>query len=209
MTDRIPEKFGLDPVSRRAGPDAAGRRPCSASPTSTRNCRPCSNPRAARRRCSGYDTAFRVGDKVMQVQNNYDPRSLQRRSSAASPTSTSTNSSLTVLFDGRSVEYDFNELDELQLAFAISVHKSQGAEYPAVVIPVHTQHYTMLQRNLLYTGDHSRPQAGGAGRQPQGSLARGHQHGNAATLFAVEVAAAREGELKTHARSRLQTSGDT
>ena len=54
-------------------------------------------------------------------------------------------------FDGRSVEYDFNDLDELQLAFAISVHKSQGAEYPAVVIPVHTQHYTMLQRNLLYT----------------------------------------------------------
>jgi exodeoxyribonuclease V alpha subunit len=58
---------------------------------------------------------------------------------------------LTVLFEGRHVEYDFNDLDELQLAFAISVHKSQGAEYPAVVIPLHTQHYTMLQRNLLYT----------------------------------------------------------
>ena len=54
-------------------------------------------------------------------------------------------------FDGRRVEYDFNDLDELQLAYAISVHKSQGAEYPAVVIPVHTQHYVMLQRNLLYT----------------------------------------------------------
>jgi exodeoxyribonuclease V alpha subunit len=57
-----------------------------------------------------------------------------------------------VQFEGRAVEYDFNELDELQLAYAITVHKSQGAEYPAVVIPLHTQHYTMLQRNLLYTG---------------------------------------------------------
>ena len=55
-------------------------------------------------------------------------------------------------FDGQTVEYDFGDLDELSLAFAISVHKSQGGEYPAVVIPVHTQHYMMLQRNLLYTG---------------------------------------------------------
>src|SRR5438046_3053535 len=52
----------------------------------------------------------------------------------------------------RRVEYDFADLDELQLAYAVSVHKSQGSEYPAVVIPVHTQHYVMLQRNLLYTG---------------------------------------------------------
>src|SRR5207248_8850879 len=55
-------------------------------------------------------------------------------------------------FDGRAVEYDFADLDELQLAYAVSIHKSQGSEYPAVVIPVHTQHYVMLQRNLLYTG---------------------------------------------------------
>ncbi|MCI0703411.1 MAG: ATP-dependent RecD-like DNA helicase, partial [Planctomycetia bacterium] len=59
---------------------------------------------------------------------------------------------LIVDFDGRTVEYDFNDLDELQLAYAVSVHKSQGSEYPAVIIPVHTQHYVMLQRNLLYTG---------------------------------------------------------
>src|SRR5205823_1452507 len=58
---------------------------------------------------------------------------------------------LTVEFDGREVSYDFDELDELQPAFAMSVHKAQGAEYPAVIMPVHKQHSRMLQRNLLYT----------------------------------------------------------
>jgi exodeoxyribonuclease V alpha subunit len=57
-----------------------------------------------------------------------------------------------VSFDGRAVPYDFGDLDELALAYCVSIHKSQGSEYPAVVIPVHTQHYVMLQRNLLYTG---------------------------------------------------------
>src|SRR5204862_8365858 len=59
---------------------------------------------------------------------------------------------LTVDYDGRIVSYDFNELDELGLAFACTIHKAQGSEYPAVIIPLHTQHYVMLQRNLLYTG---------------------------------------------------------
>ena len=59
---------------------------------------------------------------------------------------------LTVSFEGRPVVYDFGSLDELSLAYALSIHKSQGSEYPCVMIPVHTQHYLMLQRNLLYTG---------------------------------------------------------
>ncbi len=59
---------------------------------------------------------------------------------------------LTVLFDGRSVVYGFGELDELVLAYATTIHKAQGSEYPAVVIPLTTQHYAMLARNLLYTG---------------------------------------------------------
>ena len=58
---------------------------------------------------------------------------------------------MTVQFDGRSVEYDFGDLDELSLAYVLSIHKSQGSEFPCVVIPLHTQHYLMLQRNLLYT----------------------------------------------------------
>src|SRR5260370_39084207 len=59
---------------------------------------------------------------------------------------------LVVVFDGREVTYGFGELDELVLAYATTIHKSQGSEYPAVVIPVTTQHYAMLARNLLYTG---------------------------------------------------------
>jgi exodeoxyribonuclease V alpha subunit len=59
---------------------------------------------------------------------------------------------VTVDYDGRPVVYDLAELDELALAYALTIHKSQGSEYPAVVIPLHTQHYLMLQRNLLYTG---------------------------------------------------------
>ena len=58
---------------------------------------------------------------------------------------------IVIQFDGRKVTYDFNELDELIHSYAVTVHKSQGSEYPAVVIPVHTQHYALLQRNLLYT----------------------------------------------------------
>ncbi len=61
-------------------------------------------------------------------------------------------SELIVDFDGRDVSYGFGELDELVLAYATTIHKSQGSEYPAVVIPLSTQHYTMLMRNLLYTG---------------------------------------------------------
>ncbi len=58
---------------------------------------------------------------------------------------------MVVNFDGRPVEYDFGDLDEISLAYVLSIHKSQGAEFPCVVIPLHTQHYVMLERNLLYT----------------------------------------------------------
>src|SRR5262249_2877064 len=58
---------------------------------------------------------------------------------------------LTVEFDARPVVYDFDDLDQLSLAYALTIHKSQGSEYPAVVIPLHTQHFALLQRNLLYT----------------------------------------------------------
>jgi exodeoxyribonuclease V alpha subunit len=58
---------------------------------------------------------------------------------------------MVVSFEGRQIQYDFGDLDELALAYVLSIHKSQGAEFPCVVIPLHTQHYMMLQRNLLYT----------------------------------------------------------
>jgi exodeoxyribonuclease V alpha subunit len=98
-----------------------------------------------------FDTAFRAGDKVMQIQNNYN-REVFNGDIGRVVAIDADDQVLTVEFEGRRVDYDFGDLDELQLAYAVSIHKSQGSEYPAVVIPVHTQHYTMLQRNLLYTG---------------------------------------------------------
>jgi len=94
---------------------------------------------------------FRIGDKVMQVRNNYDLNVYNGDIGRIIMTDEKSRE-VTVRFDSRLVRYDALDLDELVLAYACSVHKSQGSEYPAVVIPLHTQHYLMLQRNLLYTG---------------------------------------------------------
>jgi exodeoxyribonuclease V alpha subunit len=91
---------------------------------------------------------LRVGDKVMQMRNDYDKEVWNGDSGTVEGMG---SESLAVRFDDRLVEYTLDELDALVLAYAATVHKSQGSEYPAVVIPVHTQHYVMLQRNLLYT----------------------------------------------------------
>jgi exodeoxyribonuclease V alpha subunit len=93
---------------------------------------------------------FRAGDKVMHLRNNYEKAVFNGdigRVLSADPD----GGGLRVEYDGREVSYDPAELDELGLAYAISIHKSQGSEYPAVVIPFLTQHYPMLQRNLIYT----------------------------------------------------------
>ncbi len=78
-------------------------------------------------------------------------------------------------FEGRLVAYDWSEADQMVLAYAVSVHKAQGSEFPAVVIPVLTAHYMMLQRNLIYTGADPCPQAVRAGRQPPRHQHRGEQ----------------------------------
>jgi exodeoxyribonuclease V alpha subunit len=98
-----------------------------------------------------YGTTFRVGDKVIQTQNNYT-REVFNGDIGRITAIEVIAQVVTVAFDGREVEYDFSDLDELQLAYAVSIHKAQGSEYAAVIIPVHTQHFIMLQRNLLYTG---------------------------------------------------------
>lgn len=94
--------------------------------------------------------AYRVGDRVMQIRNNYDKDIYNGDTGVISDVDLEMQR-LTVIMEGRAIPYDFLELDELVHAFAISVHKSQGSEFPAVVIPVLTSHYMMLQRNLLYT----------------------------------------------------------
>lgn len=93
---------------------------------------------------------LRVGDRVMQTRNNYDldvfNGDLGRIESIDFA-----GQKLRVDFDDRAVDYAFDQLDELVLAYACSIHKSQGSEYPCVVVPLHTQHWTLLERNLLYT----------------------------------------------------------
>ena len=93
---------------------------------------------------------FRVGDRVMQVRNNYEKEVWNGDIGRIAEVDL-TEQAVIVAVDGRRVSYDFGELDELTLAYAATVHKSQGSEYPIVVLPIHTTHFPMLQRNLLYT----------------------------------------------------------
>lgn len=95
--------------------------------------------------------SFRRGDKVMQIRNNYD-YDVYNGDIGRILDIDSVEKQVNVRFPEKTVAYDMADLNELVLAYATTIHKSQGSEYPAVVIPVHTQHYIMLQRNLLYTG---------------------------------------------------------
>ena len=100
---------------------------------------------------SSGNNRFKIGDKVMHLKNNYQKEVFNGDIGAITRMDKSDNL-LCVDFYGREVEYSLEEMDELALGYAISVHKSQGSEYPAVILPLITQHYIMLQRNLLYTG---------------------------------------------------------
>ena len=100
-------------------------------------------------RRSGF--AYRTDDKVMQIKNNYD-KEVFNGDIGIIESVNETDRTLNVNFDGRSIEYDATELDELVHAYATTIHKSQGSEYPIVVMPIMMNHYIMLQRNLIYTG---------------------------------------------------------
>ena len=151
VAERIPPRFGLDairdvqvlcPMNR----GAAGARTLNLGLQAVLNRSGASEPAVER-----FGFTYRVGDKVMQVENNYDRDTFNGDLGFITGIDEE-EAEIVVDFDGRSVRYPYGELDELTLAYAITIHKSQGSEYPAVVIPVVTQHYTMLQRNLLYTG---------------------------------------------------------
>jgi exodeoxyribonuclease V alpha subunit len=147
--DRIPKAFGLNPVRdvqvlcpmNRGG---AGARALNIALQTALN--PPGEARVER-----FGSTFCPGDKVMQVTNDYE-RDVYNGELGVIAAVDLEEGELTVDFDGRDVVYGFAELDELLLAYATTIHKSQGSEYPAVVIPLTTQHYTMLARNLLYTG---------------------------------------------------------
>lgn len=151
VKSRIPAKFGLDPFK-----DVQVLSPMNKSELGVANLnrvlQEALNPsRGPQQEVTRFGVTFRVGDKVIQMKNNYQ-REVFNGDIGRVLGMDQTDQLLTAEFDGRVVEYEFSDLDELQLAYCTSIHKSQGSEYPAVVIPIHTQHFVMLQRNLLYTG---------------------------------------------------------
>ena len=96
-------------------------------------------------------TTFRIGDKVIQTRNNYD-KNIFNGDTGIIQSIAPDGTGLTIDFSGEFIEYTKGELSEIQLAYCISIHKSQGSEYPVVVIPLLKQHFLLLQRNLVYTG---------------------------------------------------------
>jgi exodeoxyribonuclease V alpha subunit len=145
--NRIPRRFGLDPVDGIQVMTPMHKGVVGAA-NLNRRLQEVLNPGEGG--VARGDRLFRVGDKVMQVRNNYDKDVFNGDIGRIASVSNEERE-LTVRIDGREVSYDFGELDELAHAFAVSVHKAQGSEYPAVVFPVLTQHYILLQRNLIYT----------------------------------------------------------
>jgi exodeoxyribonuclease V alpha subunit len=146
---RIPTRFGLDPIR-----DIQVLCPMNRGGVGARSLnielQAALNP-AGERKVERFGWTFAPGDKVMQIENDYDKEVYNGDIGAIDDVNTSAGE-LIASFDGRSISYGFGELDMLVPAYAATIHKSQGSEYPAVVIPALTQHYAMLQRNLLYTG---------------------------------------------------------
>jgi exodeoxyribonuclease V alpha subunit len=146
-TQRIPSRFGLDPIDDVQILTPMHRGTVGAQRLN-RDLQQALNPSGTA--LQRGDRLYRQGDKVMQIRNNYDKDVFNGDLGRILKVDLE-EQELTVAVDGRPVAYDFSELDELVHAYAVTVHKSQGSEYPAVVLPLHPQHYMMLQRNLLYT----------------------------------------------------------
>jgi exodeoxyribonuclease V alpha subunit len=147
VSSRIPGRFGFDPVKDIQVLTPMHKGVVGAGNLNTALQEALNPGEAALVR---GQSSFRVNDKVMQIRNNYDKEVFNGDIGTIARIDPE-DRELVVSFDGRSIPYDFLDLDEVVLAYAISVHKSQGSEYPAVVIPVMSQHYMLLQRNLIYT----------------------------------------------------------
>ncbi len=147
VTERIPQAFGLDPVADVQVLCPMYRGLVGADQVNL-DLQAALNPEGHEIERAGR--TFRVGDKVLQIRNDYD-LDLSNGDTGRILAIERGSSTLRVLFDRGEVEYPFGDLDQLVPAYAITVHRSQGSEYPAVVIPVVSEHFLMLRRNLLYT----------------------------------------------------------
>ena len=148
---RIPERFGLNAIS-----DIQVLCPMNRGSLGVRELNTALqgvfNPvRTGESSVERFGWRFQIRDKVIQTENDYDKEVFNGDIGIVERIDP-VEHEVTIRFDGRLVKYDFGELDEVSLAYAITIHKSQGSEFPAVVIPLATQHYMLLQRNLIYTG---------------------------------------------------------
>ncbi|MDR1361589.1 MAG: ATP-dependent RecD-like DNA helicase [Holosporaceae bacterium] len=148
VKERIPKKFGYNPLSEIQVLTPMNRGMVGTAKINE-SLQDAINPHGAEIIRGGR--RYRVGDKVMQIRNNYD-KNVFNGDMGQITDMDSESQTLSVNIDGREINYEYSELDELTLAYAVSIHKSQGSEYPAVVLPLVMGHYVMLQRNLLYTG---------------------------------------------------------
>ena len=150
VTERIPNRFGFDRLHEIQVLSPMYRGPTGVHALNERLQAKLNPSGPLKPQKILYGQTFRPGDKVMQTKNDYDKEVFNGdigHVTAIFPI----DHNLTVNFEGRQVTYDWSEADQLVLAYAITVHKSQGAEFPVIVVPIVTQHFMMLQRNLLYT----------------------------------------------------------
>lgn len=145
--ERVPKKFGFDPMRDIQVLTPMHKGVCGAE-NLNRELQAALNPTGPH--AQRYGRTYRVGDRVMQIRNNYD-KDVFNGDLGRIQRLDLVDQQMIVEMDGRAVPYEFDDLDELLPAYAISVHKSQGNEYPVVIVPVLTQHFVLLQRNLLYT----------------------------------------------------------
>lgn len=151
IRDRIPARFGLDPLRDVQVLSPMNRTDLGVTSLNQKLQEILNAPDARKKEVQRFGNTFRVGDKVMQTKNNYD-KEVFNGDIGRVLSIEAIGQEVLIDYEGRHVSYEFAELDELALAFACTIHKGQGSEYPAVIIPMHTSHFVMLQRNLLYTG---------------------------------------------------------
>jgi exodeoxyribonuclease V alpha subunit len=151
VSARIPRKLGIDPIRDIQVLCPMNRGSLGAIQMNKFLQERLNPPRFGEPRVEKFGWHFRPRDKVIQTRNNYD-KDVFNGDIGFVEGIDEVEREIRITFDGRSVVYDFNELDEVSLAYAITIHKSQGSEFPVVVMPLAMQQFLLLQRNLIYTG---------------------------------------------------------
>ncbi len=151
VQNRIPRRFQLDPIRDVQILCPMNRGSLGVRELNQRLQRVLNPPKPDERVVERYGWKFQIRDKVIQTENDYE-KEVFNGDIGIIESIDPIEHEVSIRFYNRLVNYDFGELDEVSLAYAVTIHKSQGSEFPAVLIPLATQHYLLLQRNLIYTG---------------------------------------------------------